>query len=239
VFQVFCASVRKRDMRILFIKITSTALVGFFLLFLLFTRQELGGHDRQKKMADYWKQQVAKTQLEIAFIKNKHSIFQQEVALLIPGAVNGSPKAGELRSLASIIPREKMPLNFELGPKELLAEGKKQVVAREFEGGTERLQRLIENYPSSFYQIEAQYLIIEAQFNQGNHDKVVDGVNRMVDLFPENRLTGYALLRLGGVFESRDRLEEALKVYRTILFSFPEEKSLVDLASQHVDLLEL
>lgn len=223
----------------MFIKITSTFLVGSLLVLLIFVKQDFSGQKKNQQLVNFWKQQVARIQLDMALQKNEHEIFQQEVALLIPQKNLQGPNTGAVRSLASVIPREKSPLTIEMSPRELLRQGKQKVVERDFKRGLSLLDRLITSYPSSLYQVEARYLTIEANFNQGHHSEVVSDVEKMVELFPENRLTGYALLRLGGVFESQDRLEEALKIYRTILYAFPKDKVLTDLADQQVNLLEL
>ena len=44
----------------------------------------------------------------------------------------------------------------------------------------------------------------------------------MLNLYPESELTGFALLRMGKIYEFQDRREDAIDLYQTILRSFPQ-----------------
>ena len=50
----------------------------------------------------------------------------------------------------------------------------------------------------------------------------------MIELFPTHELTGFAMVRLGRIFEAQKRAEEAVDIYKTVLRSFPQR----DVASQ-------
>ena len=44
----------------------------------------------------------------------------------------------------------------------------------------------------------------------------------MIRLYPESELTGFALLRLGKIYEGRDRIEDAAEIYRSVAFNFTQ-----------------
>ena len=69
--------------------------------------------------------------------------------------------------------------------------------------------------------IEAHFLLAEGQYQLGQLDAASATIDRMVELFPESEVTGFALVRLGQIFEQRDRYDEAVQLYRTVLKSFP------------------
>ena len=50
----------------------------------------------------------------------------------------------------------------------------------------------------------------------------------MVELIPHHELTGFALIRLGRIYEMQNRNEEAVDIYKTVLRSYPQR----DVASQ-------
>jgi TolA-binding protein len=50
----------------------------------------------------------------------------------------------------------------------------------------------------------------------------------MVELFPQSELTGFALIRLGSIYQIQNRNEEAVDIYKTVMRSYPQR----DVASQ-------
>ena len=211
------------------------------LVFLAEVRQELNGADQQRQLTEFWKKRVAIEQLNKVIMQAQFADFKQEVASLIPDAkpLQDYPEHDQrLRDLASVIPHEKLKINIGVRANDLIAEGKDAVIKREYEKGVRILKDLIDKYPESHHNVEAHYLIMEAYFNMHQLDKVVDWVDKMIEVFPENRLTGYALLKLGGVYERQSRHEDALQIYRTIISSF-EDQNLIATANKNAKLLEL
>ena len=81
---------------------------------------------------------------------------------------------------------------------------------------------MIDRYPESLHVAEAHFLLAEGQYRLKEYDSSVATIEKMVDLFPENELTGFALLRLGSVFEKQDRLEDASDIYQAVLGNFKQ-----------------
>ena len=66
----------------------------------------------------------------------------------------------------------------------------------------------------------------------------IEVVEEMIRLYPESELTGFALLRLGRIYEGRDRIEDAAEVYRSVVAHFPqgELKRQAEVSLKAVDL---
>jgi tetratricopeptide (TPR) repeat protein len=65
------------------------------------------------------------------------------------------------------------------------------------------------------------FLLVECNFILREFENTIAYTNKMLDLYPENELTGFAMLRLGKVYEEQDRLEDAIEIYKTLLNTFP------------------
>jgi TolA-binding protein len=150
--------------------------------------------------------------------------FQQDVASLLPDAIRNQPddKAYPLRQLASVsagargIVIERASSLMESGKGEF-RESKHEAAARIF-------RSVISNHPDSLHVIEAHFLLAESLYQIQDYDGAIAVVERMVDLFPENELTGFALLRLGGIFEVKERYEDAGDIYKAILNNFKHQE---------------
>lgn len=224
--------------------LTFTSLVMTFvaLLFLSEVRGRLNGSKEHKELAEFWKSRVAREQLKKLIVKGQFADFKQDVALLIPEKIKNNKIQSEkkkLRSLASVIPHEGThEITLGYSAQKLLKEGKSLIKKREFRKGIKPLKKLIRKFPDSYHMVEAHYLITEAYAQQEKNEDVIHWVDKMVELFPENSLTGYALLRVGGIYELDGRHEDAVKIYRTIVAVY-QDKNLIAQAKVAVSELEL
>ena len=224
--------------------ITFSSLVMTFagLLFLSHIRGTLNSAKEHKELADFWKQRVAREQLKKLIVKGQFADFKQDVAGLIPERIEKNKVGVEkqkLRNLASVIPHEgthEIILGY--SAEKFLKKGKELIKKRQFKKGVESLRRLIDKFPDSYHVVEAQYLIMESHSQQNKDDKVLAAVEKLVENFPLNRLTGYALLKVGGVYEADGRHDDAIKIYKTIIAVY-QEKALVEQAKKAVVELEL
>lgn len=215
-------------------------LVG--LIFLGEVRGRLSGVREQRVLAKFWKKRVAQEQLNKMVLIGKFADFKQEVALLIPEAHKKKKKENnekqKLRDLASVIPHERLPISLGTSADRLMREGKEAVMKKEFKVGVKNLEQLIADYPDSHHNVEAYYLIAEAYAQLDKEEQVVRWAEAMIDIFPENRMTGFAMLKLGRIYERESRYEDALKVYKTILFVY-DDPTLKARAEKSVKELEL
>lgn len=212
------------------------------LLFLSEVRGTLNGAKEYQNLADFWKSKVAREQLKKLIVQGQFADFKQDVALLIPNQLQKTKVKEEkqkLRDLASVIPHETdADISLKLSADKLLKRGKDRVKKREYKDGIKILTSLINLYPDSHHLVEAHYLIIEAYSQQEQTAMVITWVDKMVELYPENRLTGYALLKVGGIYEMDGRPEDAVRIYKTIVAVY-DDKKLISQAQVAVSELEL
>lgn len=224
--------------------ITFTSLVMTFvaLLFLAEVRGTLNGAKENAELAEFWKSKVAREQLKKLIVKGKFADFKQDVALLLPKEIQKrkiEEEKQKLRDLASVIPHEGThEITLGYSAAKMLKMGKEKVRKRLFKEGVIELKRLIDKFPDSVHVVEAHYLIIESYAQQDKNINVIEWVDKMVELFPENRLTGYALLKVGSLYELDGRHEDALRIYKTIVAVYDDSKLLAQ-ARVAVDQLEL
>jgi len=109
---------------------------------------------------------------------------------------------------------------------------------KDFEESSSLFSRLVEHYPSSAHLPEAQFLLAESQYQLKEYGLSAAAIEKMVDVYPENELTGFALLRLGKIFEAQNRIEDAGDIYRAVIANFkqPELIRQAGLSLKAVDL---
>ena len=108
----------------------------------------------------------------------------------------------------------------------------------EYRKGVDDLKKLIEKFPDSVHVVEAHYLIIESYAQMEKNMNLVMWVEKMVELFPDNRMTGYALLKIGSLYELEGRHDDAIRIYRTIVSAY-DDNSLIEKAQKAVKSLDL
>lgn len=150
--------------------------------------------------------------------------YQQQVATLMPEALKGKGEVDgyPLRQLASVITSSDS-IQIERASS-LFEKAKKSFREKLFEESNAMLVELITKYPDSVYVVEAHFLLSEGHFQLGELEASVETIEKMISLFPDSELTGFALLRLGRVFEKQDRLEDAADVYRAVLSNFKQNE---------------
>ncbi|MES2963282.1 MAG: tetratricopeptide repeat protein [Bdellovibrionota bacterium] len=170
--------------------------------------------ERERKAAEF-RQQLAAHQL---------ADYQQQVATLMPEALNGKglEEGYPLRQLASVITQSDSIQIERAGS--LFEKAKKSFRERLFEESNAMLVEVITKYPDSIHVVEAHFLLAEGRYQLGELESSVETIEKMIALFPESELTGFALLRLGRVFEKQDRLEDAADIYRAVLTNFKQDE---------------
>ncbi len=224
--------------------LTLTSLIMTFvgLVFLAEVRGTLNGAKEYQELASFWKSKVAREQLKKLIAMGRFADFKQDVAVLIPSQLdrnNNKDQKQELRNLASVIPHENAnSISLGESAKKLLERGKAKVKKREFKEAVQLLTKLVNKFPDSHHLVEAHYLLIEAFSQQNQNINVITWVDKMVELYPDNRLTGYAMLKVGGIYEIDGRPEDAIRVYKTIVAVYADKK-LISQAQVAVRKLEL
>jgi TolA-binding protein len=165
--------------------------------------------------------------------------FQQQVATLLPKAIEGNKNEKlqyPLRQMASVVVGQK-DFGIERAST-LLERGKEAFRKQEFERSGEIFSDLIAKYPDSVHITEAYFLLAEGQFQLKDYEAAVATIDKLVLAYPENELTGFALLRLGRIFELQERLEDAGDIYKAVLGNFnqPSLKKQASLSLKGVQL---
>lgn len=156
--------------------------------------------------------------------------YQQHIATLLPDAIKGKTpqESYPLRQLASVVGSGGDALKIERASSQF-ERAKEAFRNKLFEDSNQMFAKLIEQYPESVHMVESHFLLLEGQFQLGEYEAAIDTTETMIRAFPESELTGFALLRLGRIFEIQDRLEDATEIYRAVLGNY-QEPQLVDQA---------
>ncbi len=199
--------------------------------------------DRLRGEVGKLKERLARETLRRDLMAHQLDDFRQVVATLLPEALKPqrSNRADDypLRNLATIVFEQKS-LNLGLERAGVLfSKAKTHFQQGEYERSNRIFSSLIQNYPDTVHLAESYFLLAEGQFQAGDFEGSVRNLDAMITLFPESSLTGYGMLRLGKIFESQDRFEDAEVVYRTISKMFKDESMLVQEAQSRLKAVEL
>ncbi|MGE4129992.1 MAG: tol-pal system YbgF family protein [Bdellovibrionales bacterium] len=166
-------------------------------------------------------------QAEIAKeIESEHFLeFRQYVATLMPEVLKqrGQGEQGyPLRSLASTIAKTENETLRQAVAKSVFERGKDLFRKKEYAKAKKEFKRLIKDFGFSPYIAESYFLLAETYFQDDEFEDCVSTIQQMIELFPSHELTGFAMVRLGRVFEIQNRPEEAVDIYKTVIRSFPQ-----------------
>ena len=127
-----------------------------------------------------------------------------------------------------------------LPPDELYAEGERLLEGRrilgvyqwvQYEKAIETFQAIIDNYPYSEYEIEAQLKIADAYFDSGSYDEALSYYRDFADLHPQNPRVPYTVLRsalchynqIKSINRDQTSTREALKYLEMLSTRYPYE----------------
>lgn len=154
--------------------------------------------------------------------EDRLSDFKGQVAAVLPHELSQADAKNQypLRQLASVVTQQGA-LQIERASG-LLDNGKAKFRLGEFDESNSILYSLIAKYPESVHIAEAYFLLAEGQFQSKDYEASIATIEKMISLFPENELTGFALLRLGRIYEIQDRLEDASDIYKSVIANFKQ-----------------
>jgi TolA-binding protein len=101
-----------------------------------------------------------------------------------------------------------------------LNKGKELFVAGDFKRSSELLDDFIRQNPDHPDLPEAAYLLVESFYMTGQIDRCINEVDFLTVHFPETEYSALALVRLGKIFESQDRADEAIEIYELVIKNF-------------------
>ncbi len=216
-------------------------LTGFVGLILILTtlwmqlyavvRETYNGVDEYKEEVHALQSSIQQEKIKTALEREYFLEFRQYVAALLPDALKENGRGAEgypLRSLASTITKTESESVRGVLAKTLFESGKRHFREGDYDKAKHVLKQLIDRYSYSPFVAESHFLVVESHFKKNELEECTAIIERMVELFPTHELTGFAMIRLGQIFEAQSRTEEAVDLYKTVLRSFPQR----DIASQ-------
>lgn len=183
--------------------------------------------DRYLAQIDQLKEKLKSKEVEQQVLQYQFQEFKQYVATLLPNELRKKDRLEKdypLRSLASVVQKSSSSNLLEMRAGTLFESAKKEFRNKNFKVAASQFAQLARQYPYFAKTPEVFFFLVESYYQVDDFEQVVVYVNKMVDLYPELELTGYALLRAAKVFEKQDRHDEAVVFYETVLKTFPQRE---------------
>jgi TolA-binding protein len=164
-------------------------------------------------------------QLKTLMARESNSAFEQRVALTLPQG-KALAKDYRARQIASVTEDKTLQQLEPDRAAHLYEQARTAFHAKAYSKSNEMLRRIVEDYPDSINIVESYFLLVEGLYQAKQYEACAEFAERMMTLYPESDLTGFALLRLGAVYQERDRLEDAAEIYKLVVKSYRNPKVL-------------
>ncbi len=139
--------------------------------------------------------------------------IQQSVAQMMPA--NKDIVDQRLKNFASAVrvpaSEDKLDLSGVLFEKARVS-----FLNKKYDSSIQQFKDLLEKYPASRFTVESQFLLGESYFLKKDFKNSLLVIDEMVNLYPDNDLTGYALIRLGQMSEINNQHDEAKEIYNMV-----------------------
>jgi tetratricopeptide (TPR) repeat protein len=194
-------------------------------------REIFNGVGEYKNEITHLKEQNETERLAMALDREQFIEFRQNVATLMPDELKKKGLGEEgypYRSLASTISRGEAEGVRMAIAKTMFERGKTYFRAKQFAKAQHVFRQVVDRYGYTPFVPESYFLLAESHFQMNELEECTGVIQTMVELFPHHELTGFALVRLGRIYEMQNRNEEAVDIYKTVLRSYPQR----DVASQ-------
>ncbi|HEX4926287.1 MAG TPA: tetratricopeptide repeat protein [Bdellovibrionales bacterium] len=193
--------------------------IGFMQWYYVVARH-FGGEGEMKVTIEKLREKLEQERLSHALARQQMREFKQAVAAIIPEIEDEDRELYQVRNLASIVVNPDLDKIKIEKAATLFERGKERFRTGEYERANEIFNTLIRKYPDSIHVVESYFFYAEGHYKEGQYEECLKTIDNMVSLFPEHELTGYSLLRMGQILTSRDRIEDAEQIYRTVLQNF-------------------
>ena len=195
-------------------------------------RQTFGDEARARVEARHLRDQVRALKVARSLDREALLEFRQNVATLMPDALRtlGRGRAGyPVRALASVV----SPGVIDDSTRAIIAQtlferGKKLFEQKKYADSNKVFEQMTQRYSYTSYVIESYFLLAEGQYQIGELQSAVLTINHMIELFPQDEMSGFAMVRLGHIFQERNHNDQAVDVYKTVMRTFPQR----DVAAQ-------
>jgi TolA-binding protein len=213
----------------------------FLVVILTFTTGILTWHLLGLKALDGLAQKTENDITEVSEQKIERARFEAQLAqdrllqfrLAVAESLPDEPASRPTRDIASLARvGTSVPPELDLSAT-AFAKGQQLFRDQRFSEAQSTFRGIVSRFPWSPRTVDAYFLWAEAAFQAGQVEESVSAIEAMVELFPEHESTGFALLRLGEIYEKKERIEDAAVVYRMISGGFTD-KTLVDQAQRRL-----
>lgn len=194
-------------------------------------RETFNGNSELKSEIHHLRAELKTEKLNADLEAEEFLEFRQHVATLMPNVLRQKGQGEEgyvFRSLASTISKADSSKLRATIAKTLFEKGKEHYRKKEFAKANRAFKQIVDKFGYTPYVTEAYFLMAEGYYQSDEMEECTHVIQQMIELFPAHELTGFAMVRLGRIYETQNRNEEAVDIYRTVLRSFPQR----DVASQ-------
>ncbi len=207
-------------------------------LFVAFTsfKNHFSGLRETKEMLTHTQTLLEQEKIKSSIAYYELENMRQNVAMVLPKSTIS--KDYPVRMLASVS-RDSLKKPLEgFSSTAAFNNAKKQFRDKNYKKSNALFADIIRTYKYSIHLPEAYFLLVEGLYQVSDYEKCLKELNVMIDQFPENELTGFGMIRMGQIFEKRERLDEAKSIYTSVLHSF-ENKELKKQAQFLLDKIDL
>lgn len=187
--------------------------------------EHFNGVSEYKNQLALLKNQVEGERTSFAVQREQFLEFRQAVASLMPEVLKEKGEGLEgypYRSLASTISKKESETVRATIAKTLFEKGKVYFKDKNYEKANLAFRKIIRDFGFTLYVPESYFLLAESHFQENELEECIETIQEMVELFPQHELTGFALVRLGRIYQMQNRSEEAVDIYKTVIRSFPQ-----------------
>lgn len=176
----------------------------------LFTAYFSPERDLVRKVAEL-ESKVEREALKRSLAEAQLQDYRFQVAKALPQTTPG------MRAIASVSvePVKAMDLSGLV-----LERGKEAFNRKDYVTAISAFRELVEKYPTSSHVVMSHFFLAESYVLVSKPEDALDEIQFMMKHFPEDEKTGFIMLRMGQILESRERFAEAAEVYRTIQREF-------------------
>lgn len=200
-------------------------MMGAWCLVYLKFHQHFTDPTRYEQQIHHLKDELAQNEFKTELLKDQIIEFKMDVAAILPEIVKKAPKGEKsypLRNLASLVYAKDDEKFKDSAMRRNFESAKKMFREKKYKKASAAFVKFIERNPFSLKIAEAFLLLSESYFQLEDYERCLKTIEKMMELFPASELTGYAMLRMGKIYEIQERPEEAVDIYQTLLLSFPD-----------------
>lgn len=168
------------------------------------------------------KNAMVMARLEIAFSEYKDTVAAAGVRIL-----NDTPWTDAQREVASVFadPSFKNVPHLEVRANHQFEKGKKYFIQGDYGRASEILQDFVNQSSENANLPQAAYLLGESYYYQNQLESSLKSIDLLITHFPETEFAGYALLRLGKIYDQQSRPEDAAEMYRLVMSEYAKSNA--------------